>query len=75
MYLSQSGLAGSGEAGLTHTGLVSKYVFGQTTPAWSVGFSSLYATEDPSAPPDVLGPEGISAVGNGCMKQSQGQRI
>ena len=74
MYVAQSGLAGAGEAGLTHTGLVSKYAWGQTTPAWSVGFNSLYLTEDPSAPPDVLGPAGISAVGNGCMKQSQGQR-
>ena len=74
MYLSQSGLAGAGEVGMTHTGLVSKYAWGQTTPAWSVGFNSLYVTEDPSAPPDVLGPAGISAVGNGCMKQSPGQR-
>jgi hypothetical protein len=74
MYLSQSGLAGPGEAGMTHTGLVSKYPFDQTTPAWSVGFNSVYATEDPSAPPDVLGPEGISAIGNGCMKNSNGQR-
>ncbi|HEX4525653.1 MAG TPA: ScyD/ScyE family protein [Gaiellaceae bacterium] len=74
MYLSQSGLAGAGPAGMTHTGLVNKYLWGQTTPAWSVGFNSLYSTEDPSAPPDVLGPEGISAVGNGCMKQSKGQR-
>jgi hypothetical protein len=74
MYVSQSGLAGAGQAGLTHTGLVSKYPWGQTTPAWSVGFNSLYLTEDPSAPPDVLGPEGISAIGNGCMKHSSGQR-
>lgn len=74
MYLSQSGVAGSGPAGLTHTGLVSKYLQGQNTPAWSVGFNSFYASIDPSAPPDVLGPEGISAVGNGCMKHSNGQR-
>lgn len=74
MYLSQSGLAGAGPAGMTHTGLVSKYLWGQTTPAWSVGFNSVYSTEDPSAPPDVLGPAGISAVGNGCMKNSNGQR-
>jgi hypothetical protein len=74
MYVAQSGVAGPGAAGLTHTGLVSKYLWGQTVPAWSVGFNSLYATEDPSAPPDVLGPAGISALGNGCMKQSQGER-
>jgi glucose/arabinose dehydrogenase len=74
MYVSESGVAGPGEAGLTQSGLVSKYLWGQTAPAWSVGFNSLYATEDPLAPPDVLGPGGISAVGNGCMKQSQGER-
>jgi hypothetical protein len=74
MYVSQSGLAGSGPAGMTTTGLVSKYLWGQTTPAWSTPFNSVYVTEDPSAPPDVLGPEGISAVGNGCMKNSHGHR-
>jgi hypothetical protein len=74
MYLSQSGLAGPGDAGMTHTGLVSKYPWGQLTPSWSVGFNSVYSSEDPTAPPDVLGPEGISAIGNGCMKRSNGQR-
>jgi hypothetical protein len=74
MYVSESGVAGQGEAGLTQTGRVSKYLAGKHTPAWSTGFNSLYLTEEPSAPPDVLGPEGISAFGNGCMKNSHGQR-
>src|SRR5438132_6958824 len=55
MYVAQSGVAGSGLAGLTHTGSVSKYPWGSTTPSWQTGFDSVYVTEDPSAPPDVLG--------------------
>lgn len=74
MYLAQSGLAGSGSAGLTHTGSVSAYPWGSSTPAWTTRFDSLYATEDPTAPPDVLGPEGISAFGRGCMLNSHGRR-
>ena len=74
MYVSESGVAGDGPAGMTHTGKVDKYRWGSTTPAWSTSFSSVYATEDPSAPPDVLGPEGISAFGRGCMKNSHGRR-
>lgn len=74
MYVSQSGVAGAGAAGVTRSGSVGKYPWGQMVPAWSTAFPSFYATEDPSAPPDVLGPEGISALGNGCMKQSHGER-
>lgn len=74
LYVSESGLAGPGPFGLTHTGRVSKYPAGSTTPAWRTTLESLYISEDPTAPPDVLGPEGISAVGNGCMKNSNGQR-
>ena len=46
---------------------MSKYAWGSTTPAWSTGFESIYATEDPSQPPDVLGPAGISAFGTSCF--------
>ena len=74
MYVAESGVAGAGEAGLTHSGKVDKFAWGQTTPSWSTAFNSLYSTEDPTAPPDVLGPEGLSAVGNGCFKNSGGQR-
>lgn len=74
MYVSESGVAGAGGAGMTHTGRVDKFAWGQSSPSWSVGFNSLYASVDPSAPPDVLGPEGVSAVGSGCMKHSNGQR-
>lgn len=75
MYVAESGTAGAGPFGMTHTGKVDKYRWGHTTPAWSTTFDSLYATEDPSGPADVLGPAGISAVGNGCMKHSKGQRM
>ena len=68
MYVAESGIAGSGTAGLTHTGKVSKYRWGSHTPAWTTSFDSLYMSEDPSQPPDVLGPEGLSAMGNGCFK-------
>src|SRR3954468_15003583 len=74
MYVAESGIAGSGTAGLTHTGKVSKYRWGSQTPAWTTRFDSLYVSEDPSQPPDVLGPEGLSAMGNGCMKNSRGKR-
>jgi hypothetical protein len=77
MYVSQSGVAGPGQEGMTTSGLVSKYPWGQTTPAWSVHFNSLYEPppgSPPGTPPDVLGPEGISAMGNGCMKNGNGQR-
>ena len=36
-------------AGMTQTGKVDKYRWGSTTAAWSTTFSSLYASEDPSA--------------------------
>lgn len=74
MYVAESGVAGAGPAGLTHTGKVDKFAWGSSTPTWTTSFNSLYATEDPSQPPDVLGPAGISAFGSGCMKHSHGQR-
>ena len=74
MYVSESGVAGDGPAGMTHTGKVDKFARGATKPTWTTQFNSLYVTEDPSQPPDALGPEGISAFGNGCMKGSHGQR-
>ena len=66
MYVSESGAAGTGPAGLTQSGRVSKYASGSTTATWQTGFESLFVQGDPSQPPDVLGPEGISAFGPGC---------
>jgi hypothetical protein len=68
LYVAESGVAGSGPDGLTMTGRVTKYRRGSTSVVWSSQFESLYATIDPSQPPDVLGPEGMSAVGERCRK-------
>jgi hypothetical protein len=75
MYVSESGIAGKGPAGLTHTGKVDKFTWGSTTPAWTKVFNSIYATEDPSQPPDVLGPEGLSVVPNGCKEDRRACRV
>ena len=72
MYVAESGSALPGAAGVTTSGRVSKYAgpgFGQV---WSQSFTSLHDSEHGT--PEALGPEGISAVGNGCMSNSHGQR-
>jgi len=74
MYVAESGVAGDGPAGLTQTGKVSKYRWGHTTPSWSTPFSSVYATNNPQAPPDVLGPEGLSSTSSRCTTQSKHDR-
>jgi hypothetical protein len=66
LYVSESGSPGAGEAGLTNTGKVSKYLRGSTTPVWSTTFQSFFAGTD------VLGPEGISALGNNCTARGHG---
>ena len=73
-YVAESGVAGAGTQGFTMTGRVSRYQLGSTTPVWQSSTSSVYASEDPTQPPDVLGPEGVSAMGNGCTKNSNGNR-
>jgi hypothetical protein len=73
LYVAESGVAGAGAAGLTTSGRVSKYARGSTTPSWSTSFESLYATQDPTQPPDVLGPEGMSALANSCRKGDDGK--
>ncbi len=74
-YVAESGVAGSGTQGLTHTGRVSRYSLGSTTPVWQTSTSSIFATEDPTQPPDVLGPEGVSAMGPGCNKNNNGCQV
>ncbi len=68
MYVSESGAAGAGAAGVTETGKVSKFAWGSTTPSWTHTFTSFYATQPGASSADVLGPEGISALGSGCLK-------
>lgn len=70
LYVSESGVAGTGEAGLTQTGKVTKFTHGSRNAAWSTGFESLFVTQDPTQPPDVLGPEGLSALGNSCRRHA-----
>src|SRR6478735_847337 len=40
-YVAESGTAGEGTAGFTHTGRVSKYRLGSTTPVWQTSTSSV----------------------------------
>jgi hypothetical protein len=70
-YVAESGTAGPGDSGFTQTGRVSKYRLGSTTPVWQTGTSSLYAVEDPTQPPDVLGPEGVSSTGKSCKRHER----
>lgn len=74
MYVAESGVAGTDPAGLTHTGRVDKWAAGSTTLEWSTQLDSLYAGGEGGSPPDVLGPAGLSAMGNGCMRNSHGVR-
>jgi hypothetical protein len=71
LYAAQSGVVGVGASGLNRTGKVSKYRPGSKVPSWTTTFESVYLTADPSQPPDVLGPEGITVGGNGCRTDSE----
>ena len=73
MYVAESGRALVGDPGISMTGRVSKYASGSTAASWRTSFESLHTNEH-SGPPDALGPEGISAIGRGCMNRSNGQR-
>ena len=68
LYVAESGTAGAGPAGLTNTGKVTKYRGASAHAVWSQTFQSFYASVDPSQPPDVLGPEGLSALQAGCRR-------
>ncbi|MBC7679659.1 MAG: ScyD/ScyE family protein [Pseudorhodobacter sp.] len=72
LYLAESGVAAGGLSGFTRTGRVSKYAGPGLDKVWSTNFTSLHDSEHGT--PEALGPEGISAVGNGCMGSSHGQR-
>lgn len=73
MYVAQSGLPGAPPFGVTRTGAVNKYVWSGTGArlAWSTAFNSVYDYEHG---PEAIGPAGLSAVGTGCTKSSQGER-
>jgi glucose/arabinose dehydrogenase len=74
LYVAESGqyLGDAPGFHLSSTGKVTKYSGSTFTPAWTTPFSSVY--DAVNGGPEVLGPEGISAVGSGCTKHSGGQR-
>jgi hypothetical protein len=76
LYVAESGIAGSDPAGLTHTGKVTKYrgtsLKRVLKRVWSTGFDSFYAQLDPTQPPDVLGPEGLSTLAHSCDDHDRG---
>lgn len=71
VYVAEAGVAGTGDFGVTRTGAVDKYrpSAGGLTRAWSTPFTSVYMTEDPTQPPDALGPAGLSLTGAACLRQ------
>src|SRR5229473_189006 len=77
MYVAEAGNyinIAPGPFGVTHTGKVSKFTLsaGAATPAWATHFDSVY--DSAHGGPEVLGPAGVSAMGSGCMKNSNGMR-
>lgn len=66
VYVAQSGATGGGDFGLTQ-GSVTKYRWhhGALASAWSTPFTGIYASEDPTSPPDALGPAGLSVACTG----------
>jgi glucose/arabinose dehydrogenase len=76
MYVAEAGKyfnIAPGAFGASQSGKVSKFVLsgGAANLAWSTSFDSVY---DSSHGPEVLGPAGVSAMGSGCMKNSNGMR-
>ena len=68
LYVAQAGTPGSGTAGVTRTGAVSKFRWhdGNLKRSWSTSFTSLYMTGEGG--PEVLGPAAVSATGTSCRK-------
>lgn len=75
MYVSESGQWTPGAPHLTSTGRVSKYAWTSAGPSSTAAWQTMFQNmADAEHGPEVLGPEGISAIGNGCMKRSNGMR-
>jgi hypothetical protein len=77
MYVAEAGSyfnIAPGPFGASHTGKVSKFTLsaGAPTQVWSTLFDSVY--DSAHGGPEVLGPAGVSAMGSGCMKNSNGMR-
>jgi len=77
MYVAEAGNyfnIAPGPFGVSHTGKVSKFALSGGAPSlvWSTLFDSVY--DSAHGGPEVLGPAGVSALGSGCMKNSNGMR-
>ena len=77
MYVAEAGNyfnIAPGPFGVSHTGKVSKFALSVGAPSlvWSTLFDSVY--DSAHGGPEVLGPAGVSALGSGCMKNSNGMR-
>ena len=77
MYVAEAGNyfnIAPGPFGVSHTGKVSKFGLSGGAPSlvWSTLFDSVY--DSAHGGPEVLGPAGVSALGSGCMKNSNGMR-
>ncbi|TMC91968.1 MAG: ScyD/ScyE family protein [Chloroflexi bacterium] len=78
LYVAEAGRyfhIGPGPFGVSHTGKADKFKLtsGGASLVWSTSFDSVY--DSAHGGPEVLGPAGISAFGNGCMSNSAGQRL
>jgi hypothetical protein len=77
MYVAEAGNyfnIAPGPFGFSHTGKVSKFTLSGGAPSfvWATEFDSVY--DSAHGGPEVLGPAGVSAMGSGCMKNSNGMR-
>jgi hypothetical protein len=74
LYVAQAGYAGSGTAGVTHTGAVTKFRWagGALARLWSKSFTSIYMQEGGDAA--VLGPAAVAATGTGCKLRHPTER-
>lgn len=76
LYVSESGMWSPGAPHLGNSGRVSKYVWTTSGPSSSATWQTMFQNvADAEHGPEVLGPEGISATGNGCIKRSNGCQI
>ena len=78
LYVAEAGQyfdIGPGPFGVSRTGKADKFrlTSGGASLVWSTSFDSVY--DSAHGGPEVLGPAGISAFGNGCMSNSAGQRL
>jgi hypothetical protein len=77
LYVAEAGTYSNiapGSFGVSRTGTVRKFTVsdGRLSRSWATVFDSVH--DSTNGGPEVLGPAGVSAMGNGCMKSSNGVR-